>query len=278
MTTPQRWQEIDRIFAAALDHGPDERAAFLDEACAGDEQVRKEVESLLAHDLAESLMGDPAVEEASRLLAKGEARALTGDRIGPYLISGSIGAGGMGEVYLAKDKLGRMVALKLLNRRFERDKSGIARFQREARTLLALNHPHIVTIYDIDQDDHVYYIASELVEGETLRQRLDTGEMELQECLEIASQVATALAAAHEKGIVHRDIKPENIMIRHDASRKTRRLRSLLATRRRVFGETGRVSGGYLPMAIALNPNVGGAQLASDLLSFERCFGGHAIA
>jgi len=216
MTTPQRWQEIDRIFAAALEHEPAERAVFLDEACGSDEQLRKEVESLLAHDLAESLVGGPAVEEAGRLLARGEARALTGDRIGPYLISGSIGAGGMGEVYLAKDKLGRMVALKLLNRRSEQDKSGIARFQQEARTLLALNHPHIVTIYDIDQDDDVYYIASELVEGETLRQRLDKQEMEIQACLEIAIQVATALAAAHEKAIAHRDIKPENIMIRHD--------------------------------------------------------------
>jgi len=216
MTTPQRWQEIDRIFAAALEHEPAQRAAFLDEACGGDEQLRKEVESLLAHDVGESLVGGPAVEEAGRLLAKGEARALTGDRIGSYLVSGSIGAGGMGEVYLAKDKFGRMVALKLLNRHFEHDKSGIARFQQEARTLLALNHPHIVTIYDIDQDDDVYYIASELVEGETLRQRLDKHEMEIQECLEIAIQIATALAAAHEKGVVHRDIKPENIMIRHD--------------------------------------------------------------
>src|ERR1051326_4602993 len=216
MTTPQRWQEIDRIFAAALVREPAERAAFLDQACGGDEQLRKEVESLIAHDVPESLVGGVAVGEATRLLARDKARALTGERIGPYVISKSIGAGGMGEVYLAKDRLGRMVALKLLNRHFERDKSGIARFQQEAQTLLALNHPHIVTIYDIDQADNVYYIASELVEGETLRQRLDQGEIALEEYLEIAIQVATALAAAHEKGIVHRDIKPENIMIRRD--------------------------------------------------------------
>ena len=213
---PQRWQEIDRIFAAALEREPATRAAFLDEACAGDEQLRKEVDSLLAHDLAESLVGGQAVEEASRLLARGGKRALTGDRIGPYLITGSIGAGGMGEVYLAKDKLGRMVALKLLNRHFERDKPGIARFQQEAQTLLALNHPNIVTIYDIGEIDSVYYIASELVEGETLRQRLDRGDLELSDALEIGIQIATGLAAAHEKGIVHRDIKPENVMIRRD--------------------------------------------------------------
>jgi eukaryotic-like serine/threonine-protein kinase len=216
MTTPERWHEIDRIFAAALEREPATRAAFLDEACAGDEQLRKEVESLLAHDLQESLIGGQAVEEASRLLARGKTRELTGDRIGPYLISRSIGGGGMGEVYLAKDKLGRMVALKLLNRHFERDKSGIARFQQEAQTLLALNHPNIVTIYDIGEIDSVYYIASELVEGETLRQRLDRGDLELSDALEIAIQISTALTAAHEKGIVHRDIKPENVMIRRD--------------------------------------------------------------
>ena len=216
MTTPERWHEIDRIFAAALEREPATRAAFLDEACAGDEQLRKEVESLLAHDLEESLIGGEAVEEASRLLARGKTRELNGDRIGPYLISRSIGVGGMGEVYLAKDKLGRMVALKLLNRHFERDKSGIARFQQEAQTLLALNHPNIVTIYDIGEMDSVYYIASELVEGETLRQRLDRGDLELSDALEIAIQISTALAAAHEKGVVHRDIKPENVMIRRD--------------------------------------------------------------
>src|SRR5260370_10798971 len=147
MTTPQRWQEIDRIFAEALTREPAELAAFLDEACGGDEQLRKEVESLMAHDSPESLVGGPAVEEATRLLARDKARAVTGERIGPYLISKAIGAGGMGEVSAAKDKLGRMVALKLLNQNFQRDKSGIARFQQEARTLLALNHPHIVTIY-----------------------------------------------------------------------------------------------------------------------------------
>ena len=215
MITPERWEEIDRIFMAAAELEPAKRKAFLDDACAGDDLLRREVESLLAHDIQESLVAGPAVVEVSRLLRK-EARLITGDRIGTYIITGSIGSGGMGEVYLAKDKFGRMVALKVLNRQFEQNESGVARFQQEARSLLALNHPNIVTIYDIDEIDSVYYIASELVEGETLRQRLDKSDIEIADALDIAIQVATALAAAHEKGIVHRDIKPENVMIRRD--------------------------------------------------------------
>jgi serine/threonine protein kinase/tetratricopeptide (TPR) repeat protein len=216
MTTPQRWQEIDRIFAEALAREPAERAVFLDEACRGDEELRKEVESLIAHDSPESLVGGAAVAEATSLLARGKPRAITGERIGSYLISKSIGAGGMGEVYLAKDKLGRMVALKLLAQRLITDQQHVARFLQEARTVLALNHPNIVTIYDVGETDGTYYIASELIEGETLRHRLVTDELEFGAVLEISIQVATALAAAHEKGIVHRDIKPENVMIRRD--------------------------------------------------------------
>ena len=139
-----------------------------------------------------------------------------GTRLGSYEVLSPLGAGGMGEVYLAKDKLGRMVALKLLTLRPGQDERHVARFQQEAQTLLALNHPNIVTIYDIGQTDSANYIASELVEGETLRQRLDELDVDLSDVVEIAIQTATALAAAHEKGIVHRDIKPENIMIRRD--------------------------------------------------------------
>ena len=215
MLTPQQWEQIDRIFMAAAELQPAQRESFLDEVCAGDELLRQEVESLLAHDAPETLIAGPAVEEASRLLRK-EKPLISGERIGTYLIIKSIGAGGMGEVYLAKDKFGRMVALKVLNKHFEGSDSGVARFQQEARSLLALNHPNIVTIYDIGQVDSVYYIASELVEGETLRQRIDKGDIDVAESLEIAIQIGTALAAAHEKGIVHRDVKPENVMIRRD--------------------------------------------------------------
>jgi serine/threonine protein kinase/Tfp pilus assembly protein PilF len=213
---PSQWKEIDRIFAGALECDPSDRNLFLDKECAGNDLLRKEVESLLAHDRPETLVGGSGVEEASRLLRKGDSQAAAGDKIGSYVIVRSLGTGGMGEVYLAKDKLGRMVALKLLNRRFQEDQSGIARFQQEAQSLLALNHPNIVTVYDIGREDSVYYIASELVEGETVRQLLEGSDFELSDILDIAMQIATALAAAHEKGIVHRDIKPENVMIRRD--------------------------------------------------------------
>src|SRR5581483_1264829 len=173
------------------------RANFLNSACAGDADFLREVESLLAqHDAETGFLESPAVAAIADQIAEQPHPLRTGSQLGQYRIDTLLGRGGMGEVYVAQDK------------------SGVARFQQEARTLLALNHPHIVTIHDIDQTEGVYYIASELVEGETLRQRLDRADVPLQDVLEIAIQVATALAAAHEKGIVHRDIKPENIMIR----------------------------------------------------------------
>ena len=213
----QSWQRVTKLFDEALEHAPEDRSAFLESACAGDPDLLREVESLLAeHESEVSFLESPAVEAVADQLAGDAEHLLIGKQFGNYRIEALLGRGGMGEIYLAQDKLGRKVALKLLTQRLPGDESGIPRFQREARTLLALNHPHIVTIYDIGQVEGVYYIASELVEGETLRQRLDQDDMALQDLLEIAIQVATALAAAHEKGIVHRDIKPENIMIRRD--------------------------------------------------------------
>src|SRR2546422_3428470 len=213
----QSWQRVTELFDEALERAPEERSEFLKSACAGDRDLLREVESLLAeHESEVSFLEPPAVEAVADQKA-GDAEPLhIGEQFGSYRIQSLLGRGGMGEIYLAQDKLGRNVALKLLTQRLHGDESGIPRFQREARTLLALNHPHIVTIYDIGQIEGVYYIASELVEGETLRQRLDQDDMALQDLLEIAIQVATALSAAHEKGIVHRDIKPENIMIRRD--------------------------------------------------------------
>src|SRR2546422_4134972 len=217
MNQQQSWQRVTELFDEALERAPEERSEFLKSACAGDDVLLREVESLLAqHDADTGFLESPAVAAvADEIGEKGEPPRI-GKKFGHYRIEAMLGRGGMGEVYLAQDKLGRKVALKLLTKRFPGDKSGIARFQQEARTLLALNHPHIVTIYDIDQIEGVYYIASELVEGKTLRQRLDEGDLPLHDLLEIAIQVVTALTAAHEKGIVHRDIKPENIMIRRD--------------------------------------------------------------
>src|SRR5205823_8390749 len=141
--------------------------------------------------------------------------------IGHYKISESIGTGGMGEVYLATDIVaGRKAALKLLPLRFTGDTDRLKRFQQEAHAVVGLNHPNILTVYEIGEDHSIHYIASELIEGETLRQRLTRGRMELSEAVDVAIQVASALVAAHGAGIVHRDIKPENIMLRPDGYAK----------------------------------------------------------
>src|SRR2546425_341591 len=217
MNQQESWQRVTELFDEALERAPEERSEFLKSACAGDRDLLREVESLLAqHDAETGFLESPAVAVVADQIIEDKRSLPIGKQLGQYRIEALLGRGGMGEVYVAQDKLGRKVALKLLTQRFPGDESGIARFQQEARTLLALNHPHIVTIYDIDQIDGNYYIASELVEGQTLRQRLDEGDLPLQDLLEIAIQVVTALTAAHEKGIVHRDIKPENIMIRRD--------------------------------------------------------------
>jgi len=211
---PERLEQIDQIFQSALDLTPERRAGFLNAACGGDLELRAEVESLLAaYQDAGDFIEDSASDVAASLLEKSPQRPR---QVGQYKIEKLLGAGGMGEVYLATDKMGRRVALKLLASRLIKDQQHVARFLQEARTVLALNHPNIVTIYEIGETGETYYIANELIEGETLRRHLETGELELGAVLEISIQVATALAAAHEKGIVHRDIKPENVMIRSD--------------------------------------------------------------
>src|SRR6058998_3685269 len=216
--TPARLQTVEEIFHAALDQEPDQIGAFLDAACAGDEVLRGKVEALLAsHQLAGSFIETSAVGLATRIIQNGHADLLVGRTISHYKISERIGTGGMGDVYVATDiTAGRKAALKLLPERFTGDAERLKRFQQEAHALVGLNHPNILTIYEIGEDHSTHYIASELIEGETLRQRLMRGRMELGEAIDVAIQVASALAAAHEAGIVHRDIKPENIMLRPD--------------------------------------------------------------
>ena len=210
----ERFEQIDQIFQSALDLAPNLRAEFLDAECGRDAELRAEVESLLsAHQHAGDFIEDSASDVAASLLEENPKHPR---QVGQYKIERLLGAGGMGEVYLATDKAGRCVALKLLASHLHRNQQYVTRFLQEARTVLALNHPNIVTIYEIGETFGSYYIASELIEGETLRRHLETCELELGALLEIAIQVATALAAAHEKGIVHRDIKPENVMIRSD--------------------------------------------------------------
>src|SRR5438034_7014593 len=216
--TPARFQTIEEIFRAALDQEPDQISAFLDKGCKGDDVLRRKVEALLAsRQRAESFIENSAVGLATKLIQNGQARSLVGEKIGHYKISESIGIGGMGEVYLATDiTAGRKAALKLLPLRFTGDAERLKRFQQEAHAVVGLNHPNILTVYEIGEDHSIHYIASELIEGETLRERLKCGPMQLSEAVDIAIQVASALAAAHDAGIVHRDIKPENIMLRPD--------------------------------------------------------------
>jgi serine/threonine protein kinase len=211
---PERWQQLDELFHSALQRAPAERAEFLDEACAGDESLRKHIEALLAaHVEAGSFMENPALQFEARSLAMDQPESAVGKTIGHYKIISSIGVGGMGEVYLAQDmQLGRKVALKLLPAEFTEDTDRVRRFQQEARAASALNHPNIITIHEIGQAEERHFIATEFIDGETLRQRMVKG-IQYGEVLSVGMQVADALAAAHAKGIVHRDIKPENIIL-----------------------------------------------------------------
>src|SRR6266511_3245959 len=215
---PERLQRSDEILQGALELRPEERAVFLDEACAGDEALRQRVESLLlAAQRMDGFMEERMSRVAGELMMEGPVIASPGQVIGYYKIVELLDKGGMGEVYLATDtRSGREVALKLLPDSSIRDQQRVRRFQQEARSILALNHPNIVTIYEIGQTDSAHYIVTERITGETLRQRLAGSPLEIPEALAIAIEVAKALEATHAAGIVHRDIKPENIMLRPD--------------------------------------------------------------
>lgn len=226
--TPERWQQIDQLLQEALERNPAERATFLAAACDGDDELRREVDSLLDfHCRAQTFIEAPPAEIAADLLAIKESRA--GQMIGHYQLVRLIGRGGMGEVYLAHDaRLGRQVALKLLPPRFTADARRVGRFRQEARAASALNHPNIITIHEVGETatgsaadagtdaNRVHFIATEFIEGRTLRELINSGGMKLGEALEAAIQTASALSAAHAAGITHRDIKPENIMLRPD--------------------------------------------------------------
>ncbi len=216
--TPARFQTIEEIFLAALEQEAHQVSAFLDTACEGDAVLRRDVEALLASDQrAGRFIETSSVGLATKIIENRQAHSLVGRTIGHYKISESIGTGGMGDVYLATDIIaGRKAALKLLPLRFTGDAERLKRFQQEARAVVGLNHPNILTVYEIGEDHSTHYIASELIEGETLRQRLMRARIEVGEAVDVAIQVASALAVAHQAGIVHRDIKPENIMLRPD--------------------------------------------------------------
>ena len=216
--TPERYQQIDQLADAALELGVEERAAFLDQACAGNEELRGQVERLLsAHEHEDSFLSAPALEVIAQGMAAAQAQSLIGRQLGHYQILSLLGAGGMGEVYMAEDTiLGRKVALKLLPAEFTRDQDRLRRFKQEARAASSLNHPNIITIYEIGETDGIHFIATEFIDGQTLRQHSAQGPLELFAALDIGIQTAAALGAAHEAGIAHRDIKPENLMLRPD--------------------------------------------------------------
>ncbi len=216
--TPAQLQTIEEIFHSALDRPPDEIGLFLDASCEGDKLLRAELEALLAaRQQAGHFIETPAVGLAAKVFENAQPDPRIGLRVGHYELCERIGAGGMGEVYLAIDMTaGRKAALKFLPRRYTGDPERLRRFQQEARAVARINHPNIVTAYEVGEHDSSYFIASELIDGETLRQRLLRGRIELEEAINIVTQIATALASAHEAGIIHRDIKPENIMLRRD--------------------------------------------------------------
>src|SRR2546427_834438 len=214
--TRERWQQVEEVLQAALDRPPHERASFLNEACSGNEGLRQEASSLIdAYDEAGNFIEEPAIAHDAHVLISNHQQNNIGREIGPYQIIERLGAGGMGEVYLAQDRrLDRQVALKILPAYFVSDKARLRRFQTEARAASALNHPNILTIHEVGEVDQVHFITTEFVDGQTLRELIAQENLSLAGVLEIAIQVAEALTVAHAAGIVHRDIKPENIMRR----------------------------------------------------------------
>lgn len=236
--TPERYQQIEHLFHQALRHDPESRAQYLFEACAEDAELRLEVESLIdAHEKAKTFMAGLASELVPTIPPEDKTQPLPNRQFGRFKVNRLIGVGGMGEVYAAEDtRLHRPVALKLLPARFTADPDRVRRFEQEALAASALNHPNIVTIYDIGETKDGSFIAMEFIEGQTLR-ALAESPLSIQELTQISEQIAEALSVAHSAGIIHRDIKPDNIMVRTDGYVKVL-----------DFG-LARLSGGDFPLA-----------------------------
>ena len=257
--TPERWQHIKTVFYGALACPPGERDSFINSACAGDDDVRREVSELIsAHGETGEFLNAPAFELAARSLAGSKREALApGQLISHYKIISSLGAGGMGEVYLAEDtRLRRRVALKLLPPSFTGDTDRVLRFAQEARAASALTHPNVCTIHEVGEgEDGRHFIVMEYVEGVTLRRHMMAKRMDVAEVLEVAIQIASGLTAAHSLGVVHRDVKPENVMLRPDGivkvldfglaklTEKQPAADSTIPTQPRVQTETGMLMG-----------------------------------
>jgi Tol biopolymer transport system component/predicted Ser/Thr protein kinase len=212
--TSDRWEEINRLYNSAVEVEEKERASFLQNACGEDVELRREVESLLAYDQqAQQLLDRPAMQMAAEKLA-GEPPSLVGRKLGPYQILGVLGAGGMGEVYKARDtRLNRTVAIKVLPRHLCERAEVRQRFEREARAIAGLNHPNICALHDIGKEEGIDFLVMEYMEGETLSKRLRKGPLPTEKLLRTAVEIATALDQAHRQGVIHRDLKPGNIML-----------------------------------------------------------------
>lgn len=216
--TPERWQQVERVFHGALEREPRERAVFLEQACGDDTWLRHKIEALLrSHEGAGSFLESPASPVNSNEARTPPPQQFVGQHLGSYEVRTHIGSGGMGDVYRAHDtQLRRDVAIKVLSPEFSRDPDRVARFQREAVALAALNHPNIAAIHDLDEINGTRFLVLEFVEGETLAARLNRGPLPVRQAAEVCRQVAEALESAHAKGINHRDLKPDNIQITPD--------------------------------------------------------------
>ena len=228
--TAERWKQIEALYHEARTRSPEERGAFLAAACPDDEALRRDVESLLAESESDDgFLAEPVLAIPPGLETRTAPGAMIGRSLAGYELQALLGAGGMGEVYRARDdKLGRDVAIKILPAAFTSHPERLARFEREARMLGALNHPNICTIHGFEEDDGIRLLILELVEGETLadvvthasRVRPGGGALPLGQAVRIARQIAEALEVAHDKGIIHRDLKPANIKITPDGAVK----------------------------------------------------------
>jgi serine/threonine protein kinase len=220
--TPQRFEQVQDIYTRAVELPEPRRAAFLHEACGGDSELRRDVESLLTQEeSARSFMEEPAVKAAAKTLIQTSPESWIGRRVTHYEILAFLGAGGMGEVYRSLDtKLKREVAIKILPAEWSQDPDRVHRFKREAELLANLNHPRIAHIYGFEESGETACLILELIEGETLADELKRGPVPLDRALQIAQQIAEALEAAHDRDIIHRDLKPANIKITPDGNVK----------------------------------------------------------